>query len=120
MVEPPAVISRAATVAPDPIPASRPTSYGEVFVHVRVIVDVLSILAAMTPAEPNASAEAETPQLAVIASETLKVVVAVLACVGVWLDRTRVAAIAGTRSDFTGDTLTRELFIRASTLVKIY
>jgi hypothetical protein len=67
---------------------------------VTVTADVLSMLAAITPAEPNARAEAETVQLAVIVSVTLKVVVAVLACDGVWLDRTRVAAIAGTRSGF--------------------
>jgi hypothetical protein len=52
-------------------------------VHVTVTVDVLSILAAITPDEPNARAVAETAQLAVIVMETLKVVVVVVASDGV-------------------------------------
>jgi uncharacterized membrane protein len=50
------------------------------------------MLAAMTPAVPNASAVAETVQLAVIVSETLKVVVVVAACDGEYHHRSRIVA----------------------------
>jgi hypothetical protein len=64
------------------------------------------MLAAMIPLEPNASAVAETVQLAVIVSETLKVVVVVVACDGACHIGSRIAAIKET-TDVRRTTFTR-------------
>src|SRR5436190_15669905 len=49
MVAPPPVSLRVVTLAPEPLPLSRPMSYVVVLVHCTTIVDVASTLAMSTP-----------------------------------------------------------------------
>src|ERR1043165_4788662 len=82
MVAPPLVSLRTATVAPEPVPTSRPMLYGVVLVQVTWIVELWSMFAASTPMLlPKFNVEALLiVQVATTVAETVKFVVAVPAC----------------------------------------
>ena len=75
------IILRAATVAPEPAPASSPILYGVVLVHWTCKVDVLSTAAVSTPWLPKLRVEALLiTHEEVTVTWTVKVEVVLLAC----------------------------------------
>jgi hypothetical protein len=108
---------RAPTVEPLTVPASRPTLYAVPELHVTFIDVVWSMFDVMSPVEPKASALALTEQSAVTASETVKVVVRVVARASIGVEQASAIAALVTMPRLTARKAARRLL---SGMVRIF